>query len=70
MTSISSSRRRVLTTSLAAASSVLLPTFATAQTTPPGSTLRLGFIGPGKKPASATGWALSQVGWEISVSPR
>ena len=69
MYSISSSRRRVLATGLAAASSVLLPTLATAQTTPPGSTLRLGFIGPGKKPASATGWALSQGYLQKELAP-
>ena len=55
------SRRRVLGAGLAAASSIALPSLATAQTSAArGATLRLGFIGPGKKPASATGWALAQ----------
>lgn len=66
---ISSSRRRVLTTGLAAASSMLLPTLATAQTTTPGKTLRLGFIGPGKQPASASGWALTQGYLQKELAP-
>ena len=54
------SRRRVLATGLAATGSVVFPGLSAAQNAAPGTTLRLGFIGPGKKPASATGWALAQ----------
>ncbi|MDP9898739.1 ABC transporter substrate-binding protein [Variovorax ginsengisoli] len=52
------SRRRLLGTALGAAAAVSLPGLATAQA---GDTvLRLGYIGPGKRPAAATGWALRQ----------
>jgi sulfonate transport system substrate-binding protein len=54
-----SSRRRLLRGAVAVAAASALPTFSIAQ----GSSrqvLRLGYIGPGKKPANATGWALRQ----------
>ncbi|WP_238136868.1 hypothetical protein [Variovorax sp. JS1663] len=49
-------RRRLLRTALAGAAACALPAFA--QGTPP--VLRLGYIGPAKKPATATGWALRE----------
>lgn len=53
-----SGRRRLLRGAVAAAAAGALPAFSIAQ----GSTqvLRLGYIGPGRKPANATGWALRQ----------
>ncbi len=53
-----SGRRRLLLGAAAAAVAGALPTFSIAQGT--GQPLRLGYIGPGKKPANATGWALRQ----------
>ena len=49
-------RRRLLRTALAGAAACALP--ALAQGAQP--VLRLGYIGPAKKPAGATGWALRQ----------
>lgn len=53
-----SGRRRLLRGAMAAAAASALPAFSIAQGT--GQVLRLGYIGPGKKPANATGWALRQ----------
>jgi sulfonate transport system substrate-binding protein len=57
-----SGRRRLLRGAMAAAAASALPTFSIAQSSSQGSgkVLRLGYIGPGKKPANATGWALRQ----------
>ncbi|MDZ4357426.1 MAG: ABC transporter substrate-binding protein [Variovorax sp.] len=52
------SRRRLLRGAVAAAAASTLPLFSMAQGH--GRVLRLGYIGPGKKPANATGWALRQ----------
>ncbi|RTQ36746.1 aliphatic sulfonate ABC transporter substrate-binding protein [Variovorax gossypii] len=58
------SRRRVLrgaVAATAAAAASALPVFSIAQQQQgSGQMLRLGYIGPGKKPANATGWALRQ----------
>jgi len=51
-------RRRVLGGALAAAAAGLAPSLSMAQGAD--KVLRLGFIGPGRKPAAATGWALQQ----------
>jgi len=51
-------RRRVLRGGVGAAIASALPVFSYAQGTD--TVLRLGYIGPGKKPAAATGWALRQ----------
>jgi len=53
-----SGRRRLLRGAIAAAGASALPLFSIAQRS--GQVLRLGYIGPGKKPANATGWALRQ----------
>lgn len=53
-----SRRRLIVGAGTALAASATLPLAARAQSA--GQTLRLGFIGPGKKPAAATGWALAQ----------
>ena len=53
-----SGRRRLLRGAIAVAGASALPLFAIAQGS--GQVLRLGYIGPGKKPANATGWALRQ----------
>ncbi|BEP48243.1 ABC transporter substrate-binding protein [Variovorax sp. V116] len=53
-----SSRRRLLRGAVAATAASALPRFSFAQGS--GQALRLGYIGPGKKPAAATGWALRQ----------
>ena len=53
-----SGRRRLLRGAIAAAGASALPLFSIAQGS--GQVLRLGYIGPGKKPANATGWALRQ----------
>ncbi|WP_062362052.1 ABC transporter substrate-binding protein [Variovorax paradoxus] len=53
-----SSRRRLLRGAVAATAASALPRFSVAQGS--GQVLRLGYIGPGKKPAAATGWALRQ----------
>lgn len=53
-----SGRRRLLIGAAAAGVAGALPSFSIAQGT--GQPLRLGYIGPGKKPANATGWALRQ----------
>jgi NitT/TauT family transport system substrate-binding protein/sulfonate transport system substrate-binding protein len=53
-----SGRRRLLRGAVAAAAASALPAFSIAQGS--GQVLRLGYIGPGKKPANATGWALRQ----------
>jgi sulfonate transport system substrate-binding protein len=57
-----SGRRRLLRGAVAAAAASALPVFSIAQTSSQagGKVLRLGYIGPGKKPANATGWALRQ----------
>ncbi|MDM0047695.1 ABC transporter substrate-binding protein [Variovorax sp. J22R115] len=57
-TSALASRRRVLRGAVGAAIASALPAFTNAQGTD--AVLRLGYIGPGKKPAAATGWALRQ----------
>ncbi|MDM0001898.1 ABC transporter substrate-binding protein [Variovorax sp. J22P240] len=57
-TSPLASRRRVLRGAVGAAIASALPAFTNAQGTD--AVLRLGYIGPGKKPAAATGWALRQ----------
>lgn len=62
-------RRRLLTGGLAAASSLALPAFAQAPAAAGGSTLRLGFIGPGKAPAIATGWAVAQGYLQRELAP-
>jgi len=58
------SRRRLLrgaVAATAAAAASALPVFSVAQQQGSSSqVLRLGYIGPGKKPANATGWALRQ----------
>lgn len=59
-------RRRLLRGAMAAAAASAVPAFSFAQNGSPangqggGKVLRLGYIGPGKKPANATGWALRQ----------
>ena len=53
-----SGRRRLLRGAIAVAGASALPLFSIAQGS--GQVLRLGYIGPGKKPANATGWALRQ----------
>ncbi|MBD9665437.1 ABC transporter substrate-binding protein [Variovorax sp. VRV01] len=53
-----SSRRRLLRGAVAATAASALPRLSFAQGS--GQVLRLGYIGPGKKPAAATGWALRQ----------
>lgn len=53
-----STRRRLLRGAVAAAAASALPTFSMAQGS--SQVLRLGYIGPGKKPAAATGWALQR----------
>lgn len=61
-----SGRRRLLRGAMAAAAASAVPAFSFAQNSSPangqgsGKVLRLGYIGPGKKPANATGWALRQ----------
>ncbi len=52
------SRRRLLRAVVASTAASALPAFSFAQGA--GPVLRLGYIGPGKKPAAATGWALRQ----------
>ncbi|MBB3181439.1 ABC transporter substrate-binding protein [Variovorax sp. Sphag1AA] len=54
----SPSRRRLLRGALATAAVGATTSLALAQGS--GKVLRLGYIGPGKKPAAATGWALQQ----------
>jgi len=56
---LSSSRRRLLLTAAGATVASALPGFSIAQGSD-SSVLRLGYIGPGKRPAAATGWALRQ----------
>lgn len=59
-------RRRLLRGAMAVAAASAVPAFSFAQNSSPangqggGKVLRLGYIGPGKKPANATGWALRQ----------
>ncbi|MDB5820840.1 MAG: aliphatic sulfonate transporter substrate-binding protein, partial [Rhizobacter sp.] len=54
-------RRRLLLGTLASASAgSSLMASLTAMAQPTDKVLRLGYIGPGKKPAAATGWALAQ----------
>jgi sulfonate transport system substrate-binding protein len=67
-TSPTSQRRRLLGAALAGAASLALPGITRAQ---PASVnvLRLGFIGPGKKPSSATGWALQQGQLQRELGP-
>ncbi|MDM0078812.1 ABC transporter substrate-binding protein [Variovorax sp. J2P1-59] len=52
------SRRRVLRGAVGAAIASALPVLSNAQGAD--TVLRLGYIGPGKRPAAATGWALRQ----------
>ncbi len=56
---VDTGRRRLLRGAVAA-SAATLPLFSIAQGAPGAGVLRLGYIGPGKKPAAATGWALRQ----------
>lgn len=51
-------RRRLLRAAAGLAAASALPSLSMAQSTD--GVLRLGYIGPGKKPAAATGWALRQ----------
>jgi NitT/TauT family transport system substrate-binding protein/sulfonate transport system substrate-binding protein len=53
-------RRRRLLRGAVAATAATLPLFSIAQGAPGAGVLRLGYIGPGRKPAAATGWALRQ----------
>ena len=62
-----SSRRRLLRGAIAAAAASALPGFSLAQSS--GQVLRLGYIGPGKKPAAATGWALRQGHLQRQLAP-
>jgi len=62
-----SSRRRLLRGAIAAAAASALPGFSLAQSS--GQVLRLGYIGPGKKPAAATGWALRQGHLQRELTP-
>jgi sulfonate transport system substrate-binding protein len=62
-----SSRRRLLRGAVAAAAASALPSFSLAQSS--GQVLRLGYIGPGKKPAAATGWALRQGHLQRQLAP-
>jgi len=62
-----SSRRRLLRGAVAAAAASALPGFSLAQGS--GQVLRLGYIGPGKKPAAATGWALRQGHLQRELAP-
>ncbi|MDM0104627.1 ABC transporter substrate-binding protein [Variovorax sp. J22R24] len=57
-TSPLASRRSLLRSAVGAAIASALPVLSNAQGTD--TVLRLGYIGPGKKPAAATGWALRQ----------
>lgn len=68
LTRLKTPRRRLLGAALAAAASLALPSLGRAQTAS-SQTLRLGFIGPGKKPASATGWALQQGQLQRELAP-
>lgn len=63
------SRRQLLGLALFAGSSLLLPKLAMAQNTTPAATLRLGHIGPAKKPLTATGWALAQGHLQRELAP-
>jgi sulfonate transport system substrate-binding protein len=62
-----SSRRRLLSGAVALAIASTLPFPSIAQSS--GKTLRLGYIGPGKKPANATGWALRQGYLQRALAP-
>ena len=62
-----SSRRRLLRGAVAAAAASALPGFSLAQGS--SQVLRLGYIGPGKKPAAATGWALRQGHLQRELAP-
>ena len=62
-----SSRRRLLRGAIAAAAASALPGFSLAQGS--SQVLRLGYIGPGKKPAAATGWALRQGHLQRELAP-
>ncbi|MES2398717.1 MAG: ABC transporter substrate-binding protein [Pseudomonadota bacterium] len=62
-------RRRLLGSALAGVATLALPGITRAQTAPAGNVLRLGFIGPGKKPSSATGWALQQGQLQRELAP-
>jgi len=72
MTNISSfktSRRRLLAGALATGGGLAWPALATAQGAATGPVLRLGYIGPSKKPAAATGWALAQGQLQRELAP-
>lgn len=56
---VDTGRRRLLRGAVAATAATL-PLFSIAQGAPGAGVLRLGYIGPGRKPAAATGWALRQ----------
>ena len=64
-------RRRLLQGALGAAAAGTLPGFAIAQAQAQATNgvLRLGYIGPGKKPAAATGWALREGGLQKELAP-
>ena len=53
-------RRRFLARALGASAVAALPVSSWSQTAGAAKPFRLGYIGPGKKPAYATGWALQQ----------
>lgn len=59
-------RRQWLLAALASA----VPGWAMAQTAVAAQTLRLGYIGPGRKPAYATGWALQQGILQRELEPQ
>ncbi|SDN64760.1 ABC transporter substrate-binding protein [Polaromonas sp. JS666] len=67
-TSPTAARRRLLGAALAATASLALPGLARSQAAS-ARALRLGFIGPGKKLASATGWALQQGQLQRELAP-
>src|SRR5689334_19591747 len=61
-------RRHLLGTALAATASLAFAGLARSQPIV-SRPLRLGFIGPGKKPASATGWAMQQGQLQRELAP-
>lgn len=65
--SSNTTRRRVLANALLTSATLALPFITRAQTNTP--VLRLGFIGPGKRPAAATGWAIQQGYLQRELSP-
>ena len=67
ITAVSSLQRRQW---LLAALASAVPGWAMAQTAAAAQTLRLGYIGPGRKPAYATGWALQQGILQRELEPQ